>query len=116
MEKPYTISKNEADTIIRIAKIVAPNITKGGIDYDFNTNVFILSSKTVPVVEFILDFIVHKGAIFLSGKQFPIPLLQQNIITNDFIKEILANNVNNFQFLTFAIMYLNKKIPHAITK
>lgn len=110
MERRFDLTPTEAETIMRIAKVVAPNITKGGIEYSPENLEFILSTKTVPIVEFIMDFVIHKGAIYLSGRQFPIPLQEQNTITNDFMKDVLIDNPKNEQFLMHAVRYLNKKI------
>lgn len=34
MEKPFNLNQQEAEIVLRVAKIVAPNLTRKGIVYD----------------------------------------------------------------------------------
>ena len=115
MEKPFNLNQQEADIVIRVAKIVAPNLTKKGIEYNNESRMFFTWDKSIPAMEFIMNFFIHKAGIFLAGKSFPLPLEEQNDITNKFLLTLLNSNTNNRQLIPHAIDYINKAIPASAT-
>ncbi len=116
MEKPFNLNQQEAEIVLRVAKIVAPNLTRKGIEYDYDKREFITSDKQIPVMEFMINYFVHKAGIYLAGKQFPLPLEEQNRITNEFWATLLDfTTKSNAQFIPASIRYINKAIPTSAT-